>query len=42
MAWVLPSARHADVVVDGTDQLDWKVERVLGEIRRRGFERFRG
>ncbi len=41
IAWVLPSASHADLVVDGTDELDWKVERVLGEIRRRGLERFR-
>jgi len=42
MEWVRPSAANADLVVDGTDELDWKVERVLGEIRRRGLERFRG
>ena len=42
LEWVRPSAAHADLVVDGTDELDWKVERVLGELRRRGLLPFRG
>jgi uridine kinase len=33
--WVRPSAAHADLVLDGTDDLDWKVERVLSELHRR-------
>jgi uridine kinase len=32
-AYVLPSARHADVTVEGTESLDWSIERVLGELR---------
>jgi uridine kinase len=36
-AIVRPSAVHADLVVDGADALDWKVERVLAEMRRRGL-----
>jgi uridine kinase len=38
--WVRPSASQADLIVDGTGDLDWKVERVLDALRRRGFERF--
>jgi uridine kinase len=34
---VRPSAVHADLTVDGTDALDWKVERVLTELRGRGL-----
>jgi uridine kinase len=34
---VRPSAAHAELVVDGTDALDWKVEQVLTEMRRRGL-----
>jgi uridine kinase len=37
MAIVRPSAVHADLTVDGTDALDWKVERVLSEMRIRGL-----
>ena len=37
MAFVRPSAVHADLQVDGTGALDWKVERVLTELRRRGL-----
>lgn len=37
LAFVRPSAVHADVTVDGTDALDWKVERVLAEMRARGM-----
>jgi uridine kinase len=36
-AFVRPSAVHADVVVDGTGALDWKVERVLTEMRTHGL-----
>ena len=34
---VRPSAVHADLVVDGAGALDWKVERVLTEMRSRGL-----
>src|SRR5579863_8269335 len=37
MAYVRPSAAHADLVVDGTGALDWKVERVMAEMRKRGL-----
>jgi uridine kinase len=37
IAFVRPSALHADLVVDGTGALDWKVERVLNEMRTRGL-----
>jgi uridine kinase len=33
LAYVRPSAMYADVTVDGTGALDWKVERVLTEMR---------
>jgi uridine kinase len=36
-AYVRPSAVHADLVIDGTGALDWKVERVLTEMRKRGL-----
>ena len=36
-AYVRPSAVHADLTVDGTGALDWKVERVLNEMRVRGL-----
>ncbi len=35
--WVRPTAANADLVVDGAGALDWKVERVLAELRRRGL-----
>jgi uridine kinase len=35
IAFVRPSAANADLVVDGTGALDWKVERVVTELRRR-------
>lgn len=35
--FVRPSAVHADLEVDGSDALDWKVERVLAEMRNRGL-----
>ena len=34
---IRPSAAHADVILDGTGALDWKVERVLNELRARGL-----
>jgi uridine kinase len=37
VAWVRPSAVHADLTVDGTGALDWKVERVLNEMRARAL-----
>jgi uridine kinase len=37
LRWVRPSAAHADLILDGTGALDWKVERVLAELRRRGM-----
>jgi uridine kinase len=37
LAFVRPSAVHADLTVDGTGALDWKVERVLTEMRNRGL-----
>ncbi len=37
LAWVRPSAVNADLTVDGTGALDWKVERVLTELRGRGL-----
>jgi uridine kinase len=37
MAFVRPSALNADLQLDGTGALDWKVERVLTELRKRGM-----
>jgi uridine kinase len=37
LAFVRPSAAHADLTVDGTGALDWKVERVLTELRSKGL-----
>lgn len=37
--YVRPSAANADVAVDGTEALDWKVEQVMAELRRRGLMR---
>ena len=39
LAYVRPSAVHADLTVDGTGALDWKVERVVTEMRSRGLLR---
>lgn len=35
--YVRPSAAHADLIIDGAGALDWKVERVVAELRRRGL-----
>jgi uridine kinase len=37
LKFVRPSAANADLIVDGTDALDWKVERVMAEMRKRGL-----
>ena len=37
ITWVRPSAVNADLLLDGTGALDWKVERVHAELRQRGF-----
>jgi uridine kinase len=37
VAYVRPSAVHADLTLDGAGALDWKVERVLTELRNRGL-----
>ena len=39
IAYVRPSAAHADLVLDGTAALDWKVEQVLAAMRERGLLR---
>ncbi|MGD0628267.1 MAG: uridine kinase [Terracidiphilus sp.] len=39
LAYVRPSAVHADLTVEGAGALDWKVERVLSEMRIRGLLR---
>ena len=39
IAYVRPSAAHADLVIDGTAALDWKVEQVLAAMRDRGLLR---
>ena len=35
--YVRPSAQYADLVVDGTESLDWSVEMVLGRLRQKGL-----
>ena len=35
--FIRPSAAHADRVLDGAGALDWKVERVVNEMRTRGL-----
>lgn len=42
MQYVRPSAAHADLVLDGTEALDWKIEQVLAALRDRGLLRRRG
>lgn len=37
IAFVRPSAAHADLIIDGTGDLDWKVERVLSEMHARSL-----
>ena len=40
--FVGPSAEKADLVADGSGALDWEVERVLAEMRKRGLLTERG
>jgi uridine kinase len=40
VAFVRPSAANADLIIDGTAALDWKVEQVLATMRQRGILRF--
>jgi uridine kinase len=35
--FVRPSAKYADLVVDGTESLDWSVESVLTALKERGL-----
>ena len=37
--YVLPSAQHASVIVEGTDALDWSVEQVLQRLHQLGLVR---
>jgi uridine kinase len=37
LAFVRPSAANAHLIVDGNGSLDWKVERVIAEMRARGL-----
>lgn len=37
IAYVRPSAANADLIVDGTEALDWKVEQVLAKMRQLGL-----
>jgi uridine kinase len=37
LAFVRPSAASAELTLDGTGALDWKVERVVTEMRKRGL-----
>ena len=39
VSYVRPSGANADLVIDGTASLDWKVEQILAEMRRRGLLR---
>lgn len=42
LSYVRPSAANADLIIDGTAALDWKVEQVLAEMRKRGLFRLPG
>ena len=35
--YVLPSARHASLTVEGTDSLDWSVEQIFRRMREHGL-----
>jgi uridine kinase len=39
LAYVRPSATNADLSLDGTEALDWKVEQVIAAMRERGLLR---
>jgi uridine kinase len=40
--FVRPSAKNADLVIDGVEALDWKVEQVMAALRARGLLRTAG
>jgi uridine kinase len=40
LAFVRPSAANADLSVDGTGALDWKVEQIMAQMNRRGLLSF--
>jgi len=42
ITWVRPSASNADLILDGTAALDWKVEQVLAAMRKHGLLRLPG
>jgi uridine kinase len=35
--YVIPSAQHANIIVEGTDALDWSVEQILQNLRKLGL-----
>ena len=39
ISYVQPTRAHADLVIDGTAALDWKVEQVISAMRKRGLLR---
>jgi uridine kinase len=41
LTFVRPSAINADITIDGTGALDWKVEQVLAAMKERGLLRLR-
>lgn len=40
LTWVRPSAVNSDLILDGAADLDFKVEQVISELRRRGLFTF--
>jgi uridine kinase len=40
LAWVRPSGAHADLTLDGAEDLDFKVEQVVSSLRQRGLLAF--
>jgi uridine kinase len=42
LRYVRPSEQNADLTIDGTEALDWKVEQVLASMRERGLLRAAG
>lgn len=42
IAFVRPSAANADLIIDGTAALDWKVEQAISKMRERGLLRLPG
>jgi len=40
IAYICPSASNADLIVDGTGALDWKVEQIISQLNSRGLLSF--